>query len=198
MEVMTGARVYYYPNFMSGESFFKDGTTAKGRLNYNILNEEVEFISARGDTMAIAKEQMLNIKYLKIDTTNFYYDHGYLRKLKENKEGKLAARQYWVVVKRQKIGGYGEPISSTAAIFSATFYHIFGTFTPNLVMQENITLAKKSVYYFGDQYNLFLPANKKNLLKLFPHKKNQLENYLKSNDVDFDKLEDIEKLFDIL
>src|SRR5215218_2516795 len=139
MEVMTGARVYYYPNFMSGESFFKDGTTAKGRLNYNILNEEVEFISARGDTMAIAKDQMLNIKYLQIDTTTFYYNHGYLRKLKENKEGKLAARQYWVVVKRQKIGGYGEPISSTAAIFSATFYHIFGTFTPNLVMQENIT-----------------------------------------------------------
>ena len=112
MDVLTPAKIYYYPNFVNGQSFFKDGSTAKGRLNYNILNEEVEFINAQGDTMAIAKDQMLNIKYLQIDTTTFYYSNGYIQKLKENTTGKLLGKQLWVVTKRQKIGGYGEPTST--------------------------------------------------------------------------------------
>ena len=198
MDVLTPAKIYHYSNFVNGQSFFKDGSTAKGRLNYNILNEEVEFINAQGDTMAIAKDQMLNIKHLLIDTTTFYYSDGYIQKLKENESGKLLGRQLWVVVKRQKIGGYGEPTSTTAAIFSYTFFHLFGTFTPNLVMQENITLAKKTVYYFGDHYNLFLPANKKNFLKLYPRTKAEIEDYLKNNQVTFSKFEDLERLFDLL
>jgi hypothetical protein len=198
MDVLTIARVYYYPEFRSGQSLFKDGTTAKGKLNYNTLNEEVEFITAAGDTMAIAKDQMLNIKSLTIDTTTFYYANGYLQQLKENASGRLLRKQLWVVVKRQKIGGYDEPISSTAAIFNDTFYNLFGIFTPNLVMNENITLAKKSMYFFGDKYNLILPANKKNVTKVFSNKKKLLEDYLKNNDVDFYKLEDVVKLFDLL
>jgi len=198
MDVLTPAKIYYYPNFVNGQSFFKDGSTARGRLNYNILNEEVEFINAQGDTMAIAKDQMLNIKYLLIDTTTFYYSNGYIQKLKENTTGKLLGKQLWVVTKRQKIGGYGEPTSTTAAIFSYTFFHLFGTFTPNLVMQENITLTKKTVYYIGDHYNLFLLANKKNFLKLYSKKKAEIEDYLKNNQVNFSKFDDLEKLFDLL
>src|SRR5215211_4320633 len=198
IDVMTAAKIYHYPQFMMGQSIFRDGSTARGRLNYNILNEEVEFITAQGDTMAIAKDQMLNIKELHIDSSTFYYAHGYIQKLKENKEGKLGGKEIWVVTKREKIGGYGEAMPGTSAIFSYTFYHLFGTFSPNLVMNENITMTKKTVYYFGDRFNSFLPANKKNLLKLYSGKKRELEDYLKTNAVDFDKREDVEKLFDVL
>ena len=121
-EVATPDKIYHYPNFTDVIIFFRNNTTSDARLNYNYLNGEIEFITPKNDTLAIAKEQMLNIERVAIDTNTFFYNNGYLELVAENAVGKLLKKQMFDVVKREKLGGYGQP-TSTSAIES------YGSFT---------------------------------------------------------------------
>ena len=112
-EVATPDRIYHYPNFMKGEIFFRNNTTSHARLNYNYLNGEIEFITSNNDTLAIAKEQMLNIQRVVIDTSTFFYNNGYLELVAQSAVGKLLKKQMFYVVKREKIGGYDQPTSTS-------------------------------------------------------------------------------------
>src|SRR5664279_4278217 len=73
-EVLTPEKIYHYPQFINGKIFFRDGSTSDAPLNYSYLQGEIEFISPKKDTLAIAKEQMLNIKKVVIDTNTFFYN----------------------------------------------------------------------------------------------------------------------------
>ncbi|HZW65852.1 MAG TPA: hypothetical protein VFF23_09205, partial [Hanamia sp.] len=79
-----------------------------------------------------------------------------------------------------------------------SFQEAYGTRQFNLKVRENITLVLRTNYYFGDQYHVILPANKKNLYKVFRSKKTLIDFYLADNDVDFRKSTDIKKLFAFL
>ena len=96
-------------------------------------------------------------------------------------------------MKREKIGGYEQP-SSTSAIESYSSFVIDGQFQPNLTIKQSTTLVKVNEYFFGDAYATFLRATRKNVIKAFPKKKVELEQYLKTNVVDFSKEEDLIRL----
>jgi hypothetical protein len=197
-DVLTPQKIYLYPKFINGKILFRDGTISEAALNYNYLNGELEFIAPNKDTLAIAKNQMLNIKKVVIDTNFFFYNRGYLQQVMEGPEGRLLKRQMFDVVKREKIGGYNQPTSTSAIESYGSFTDNYGVFSPSLKIKENITLALKTDYFFNDQYNLLLPANKKNLYKVYPSKRNQIDKYLEQNSVDFRNSVDLEKLFAFL
>ena len=192
-EVITPEKIYRYPAFLPGKIIFKDGSETTARLNYNFLNGELEFISAEGDTLAIAKQQMLNIRQANMDTTVFYYDEGYLEQVASNSAGKLLMKRQYRVKRREKIGGYDQP-TSTSSIESYGSFTNEGEFNFNLKVRENITLVREPDYYFADRYNTFVRANRKNLLRLFSKQHRQIEDYLKNHPVDFKKEEDLRKL----
>lgn len=196
-DVITPKKIYRYPSFSPGKIFFKDGSETAARLNYNFLNGELEFISAEGDTLAIAKQQMLNIRHAMIDTTVFYYHEGYLEQIASNTAGKLVMKRQYRVKRREKIGGYDQP-TSTSAIESYGSFSNDGQFNFNLKVRENITLVREPEYYFADRYNTFVRANKKNLLRLFSKQHRQIEDYLKNHPVDFKKEQDLKKLVSFL
>lgn len=197
-EVATPERIYHYPNFKIGKIFFRNNTTTDARLNYNYLNGEIEFISPDNDTLAISKEQMLNIGKVIIDTSTFFYNKGYLELVAQNSIGKLLKREKFDVLKREKIGGYGQASSTSAIESYSTFKENYGTRQFNLKVRENITLVLKTNYFFGDQYHEILPATKKNIYKVFPTKKELIDSYLKENEVDFKKPGDLKKIFAFL
>lgn len=197
-EVLTPEKIYHYPQFTYGKIFFRNNTTSDARLNYNYLNGEIEFIAPNNDTLAIAKEQMLNIVRVAIDTNTFFYNNGYLELVAENAVGKLLKKQMFDVVKREKIGGYGQPSSTSAIESYGSFTQTYGEQAFNLKVRENITLVLKTNYFFGDQYHVILPANKKNIYKVYRSKKSLIDLYLKENDVDFKKPEDLRKIFAFL
>ena len=68
----------------------------------------------------------------------------------------------------------------------------------NLVPQQDIRLIKKTEYYFSDKYNKFVIATKKNLLQQFSKHSKTLNAYLKDNNIDLNKKQDLEKLFEFL
>ncbi|HEV8286682.1 MAG TPA: hypothetical protein VGQ09_20375 [Chitinophagaceae bacterium] len=196
-EVLKPDKIYRFPKFTEGKIFFKDGSWSKARLNYNFLNGEIEFIGAGNDTLAIAKNQMLNIKEVLIDSQSFVYNNVYMELAAKSDLGKLYKEQVYVVIKREKIGGYNQP-NPTSAIDS---YESFPNYNGNLAslkIRENITLALKTNYFISKDFNLFLPATKNNMMNLYRSKKDQIKSYLNQNPVDFKNGNHLKRMFESL
>ena len=193
-ESLSIKNLYEYSQFVYGKVFFKPGDSSSGRLNYNRLLDQMQFIDFKGDTLNIADPG--TIKSIRINNDLFYYDEGYVKLIKDSNTIKLAAKQTLRVVNKEKTGAYNMP-SSTSAIDSYGSYMSEGKMY-KLVPREDIVLKKQTQYYFGDKFNHFILANKKNLLRLYSKQNVSLNVYLKENNVDFTSQEDLEKLLQYL
>ena len=193
-EVASLDKAYRFPNFTNGHVYFRDGTMSAAKLNYNFLNKELEFISPRGDTLAIVKEQALNIKNVIIDSITFYYFDGYLEEMAHNENGRLLKQQFYGIQGSDKTGAYDQPSGTSAIDAYSSFLDETGR-VRKLVVRENLTLVMRTEYFIGDKYSTFLRATKKNMLDLYRKKKTQIESYLHNNNVDFSSGQDLEKLF---
>lgn len=160
-------------------------------MNYNSLTDQMLFIDPKGDTLAVKDEKA--IKFIALDKDTFYYNDGYIRLVASNSVVKLAGKQIWEVADIRKIGSHNRPSTTFAVTSYSTLTDRFGG-TQDLLLNEDLVLRKKTTYYFGDMYNHFVPAGKKNLLLLFPKEQNRLANYLKENKVNFNKKNDLEKV----
>jgi hypothetical protein len=194
-DVLTTTDIFLYPQFISGKVFFRNGIKSVAMMNYNSLTDQLLFIDANGDTLALTDEK--TIKFIALDNDTFYYDEGYIRLVASNSVVKLAGKQVWEVADIRKIGSHNRPSTTFAVTSFSTITDRLGR-TQDLLLNEDVVVRKKTTYYFGDMYNHFVPAGKKNLLLLFPKKQNSLANYLKENKVNFDKKNDLEKLIQFL
>jgi hypothetical protein len=154
----------------------------------------MQFIDFKGDTLNIAYPG--TIKSIRISNDLYYYDNGYIKLIKDNNMIKLAAKQTLRESGKNKIGAYNMA-SSASAIDSYTSL-VINNKNYNLIPREDITLTKKTEYYFGDKYNHFVLANKKNILRMYSKHDGAVSVYLKENNVEFNNREDIEKLFQYL
>jgi len=186
--------LYEYPQFVNGKVFFIPGDSSAGRLNYNRLVDQMQFIDLKGDTLNIAYAG--TIKFIRINNDLFYYDNGYLKLIKDNNTIKLAAKQTLRVSGKNKIGAYNmaSPGSAIDSYGSLTDQKVIYKLSP----REDIILKRKTEYYLGDKYNHFVLANKKNLLRLYSKQEGTVNTYLKEYNVDFTNLEDLEKLIQYL
>lgn len=181
---------YRFPAFNEGTAVFKDGGKTTARFNYHELNEEIQFITTKGDTLALADP--FSIRYITLDSILFYYSEGYLEVLINNESLKLA-RKLHLNLSWEKIGGYGQP-SPSGSIRSPNKI-ILGNTGKALSLNQDLLIQKEYTYYWIDKYNTVFKATKVNLLKLMPpDKKNIIEDYLKKNKIDFRKESDLKKL----
>lgn len=185
---------FNYPDFISGNVFFKDGTSSQALLNFNLLNEEMQFIDPKGDTLSLANEAI--IKYILIDSDTFYYSKGYLELIKGNTLVKLAKKQRLKIGDVRKIGGYDQA-SSVSAITSYSSLNN-GRQVTNLTQRAEVLLSKEITYFLGDNYNHFLPVNKKNIMKMFGKKEVGIEHFLEENKIRFNNVDDLKRLIDFL
>ena len=187
-------QIYHFPQFVEGTVVYKDGSLSRAALNYNMLISEMQFIDSKHDTLSIANEQ--TIDYITIGKDSFFYDKGYLALITGNPTVKLASRQRIKVIDKQKIGAYDQP-TSTGSVDSYNSVQS-GTRMYKLDIREDIILAKETSLYLGDKFNHFVIANKKNSIKLSSNKQNEVEKYVRENNVDFNKKEDMIKLIGFL
>ncbi|HEY5967624.1 MAG TPA: hypothetical protein VIU35_06580 [Chitinophagaceae bacterium] len=196
-DVLTTSDIYHYPQFTNGKVFLRDGSKAVGKMNYNRLYGQILFINPKGDTLALADEK--NIKFIVIEKDTFYYGEGYIRLLANNGITKLTEKQTWVLADIRKIGTHNRPTTTVAVTSLSSFTNgKDAAKSKDLIMNEDVVLKKETQYYFGDKYNFFVPASKKGLQQLFPKEHSSIEIYLKENKVNFNKKEDVEKLYQFL
>ena len=167
---------------------------AEAKLNYNHLVDEIQFIDPKGDTLALANEK--TIKLISITNDTFYYGPGYVRLLAANSIVKLAGKKIWAVGDTRKIGAYNTANSSSFITTYSSYTEHGKSF--DLTIMEDMDLRKVEHYFFGDKYNAFVLATKKNLLTLFPKQQRQIQTYLKENKIDFNRKEDLEKVVQFL
>jgi hypothetical protein len=196
-EVLSPSQIYYYPQFIYGKVFLKDGSRAGAKLNYTRLYDQMLFIDPKGDTLALADEK--TIKFIVVDKDTLYFDEGYVRLISNYGEVKLAEKQLWVVADVRKMGTHDTPKNTVAITSVGNLADPAGRAKSyDFLLNEDIIIKKEIQYYFGDEYNHFARASKKRLLLLFPKDQPGIENYLKENKVDFDNKSDLEKLAQFL
>lgn len=185
---------FRYPDFVSGNISFKDGTHSEAPLDFNLLNEEMQFIDAKGDTLSLDNEA--TIKYITINNDTFYYSKGYLELIAGNSLVKLAKKQRLKIGDVRKIGGYDQasPVSAITSYSSINN----GSQLTSLTQRADILLSKETTYFIGDNYNHFLPANKKNIMKVFGKKEAAIDKFLEENTIKYNNQNDLKKLIDFL
>ena len=186
--------LYQYPQFVDGKVFLKSGDSAVVKLNYNRFLDEMEFVDFKGDTLSITNAATFRL--IRINNDVFYYDNGYVKLIKDTNGIKLAAKQTLRLSGKDKIGAYNMADPTSAIDSYGTLIDQKGIY--HLVPREDITLAKKTQYYFGDKYNRFVWATRKNLLQQFSKQSKTLSAYLKENNVNLNSGEDLEKLLQFL
>jgi hypothetical protein len=188
-EKQTG-KMYYYPQFSPGIVKFKTGQSS-AKLNFNLMLQEMQFIDNKGDTLTIDNEQ--DVEVVTIGKDSFYYNQGFLKLLSQYGDIKLAVKQKNKIEKNEKKGVYGESYSS-AAVVSYDTYHVDKQSSVKLNSAEGSFGNTELSYYIADQGNNFILANKKNILKLFPKNKKQIEDFVAASNIDFSKEEHLKML----
>ena len=185
---------FQYPSFTQGKVVFKDGREAVAQLNYNWVLGDMQFINANGDTLSLTNEATL--KYITLANDSFFYDKQYLQLIEGNAKAKLAKNQKLKLGDVKKIGAFG---TRTSGADVTTYSSVIANSSRyNLNANQELTVETKTAYYIGDAYNHFLPANKKNLLRIFSKNEATIEAYLQDNRINFNKEEDLHKLMAFL
>ena len=180
-EVVPANEIYQFPQFVQGLVIFKDGTSAPGRLNYNRLIAEIQFIDPKGDTLSLANEQMIRTAIIGTDT--FYYNDGYVRQLAGGSRVKIGER---IAFKEyiQKPGAYGLSSATTA---TNNLSVLLNRRSVDLNVSQELVLVKNINYLIGDKYNAFVAAEKNVILKMFPDNRSAIEDFIEKNKISFIK-----------
>lgn len=181
-------KIYYYPQFISGTVLFKDGRISTARLNHNLLLGEFQFIDPKRDTLSLAEEEALT--YILISTDSFYFDKCYLQLLASGNKCKLVKRIFFQQLTQNK-GAY-DMATSTSAVTNLNGFNV--DFKYRLKLSSELVLLKSTVYLLSGKNNQFVPANKKNIVKLFPKSAKTIDAYLAANTVNFNRQEDLTRL----
>ena len=162
------------------------------RAPLNFLNREMEYRHS-GDTLAIANVE--DIRCIVIAKDTFFFNQGYLELLRSN-HIKVALKQYLKVNEVQKKDSYGN--SGSLGATDAYSSYQSGGITYKLVVNRDMVFEKILEYYLSVSNDKFVPFTRKQIIKLFPQKKETIQDYLKLNKTKFDSKEDLMKLTDYL
>src|SRR5687768_16382326 len=187
-DIVPANEIFQYPDFKQGVVVFRDGTSAPGKLNYNGLVAELQFIDPKGDTLSLANEKTILLALVGTDT--FYYSEGYVRQLTTGKHLKIGER---VAFKEfiNKPGAYGLSSATTA---TNNVSEPLNRRSQQLNVSQEVFLVKNTNYLLGDRFNGFVIADKNTVLRFLPEKKFEIEEFIDKNKTNFNRGEDLVKL----
>jgi hypothetical protein len=183
---------YRYPEFLEGKVHFMNGTSEVTMLNYNLLTGKMDFIRTP-DTLYITNKK--DIKFITAESDTFYYDKGYLEIISDGAV-KVAVKQYFKQLAVLKKDPYGVSSQGSASTSNSTLPANAQLY--KLTANQDVVFEKVLEYYLVTPSSGFVRFSKKNVMQLFPQKKDAVKAYLKSNKTDFNSREDILRLADFL
>ena len=185
--------IYLYPSFKEGMVEFKDGRRFVRPMNYNRIAATIEFISEKNDTMAFLDETA--IEHVNIGDDRFTFNPICMRFL-SSKKVKLYVYEKMKIGDNQKIGAMGIPNSSSSIESVDRIDSDQRSY--KLDLNQTLILSKSTSYYIQTSTSKILPANKKNVLNLFPKNEEALKQYIKTKNISFNKSDDLIELVKFL
>ena len=182
--------IYEYPGFEVGTAQFKNGKSGMAKMNYNHLLKEMEFINDKLDTIPLDGAESMH--YITLAKDTFYFDKVYLRQISNRNGIKLMVNQSLQLSNRQKIGGFGELNGGSVEVKEQVSSN--ASMLRTLVTKEILTFTEYKAYYFGDRFNHFKLASRKNVMDMFGKGKPGLEKFLDDIHLNYYDEADINKL----
>lgn len=187
---------YLYPEFSLGTVIYHDGRPpGSARLNYNLLEREMQFLTTRGDTMALAEEQ--TIRQIKLRDEVYVYDqNGNVLTLLGNYGSTSVAMDHSLKIANvDKEGAYGMS-SGASSIRTYNSYPTGTGATAKLEQKGDVVFSHQRVLMLISKNNLAFPASRKSVSKLYPKQKSAIEDYLREHSVQFNDAEELKKLLE--
>lgn len=182
---------YLFPEFTDGQVFFIKSSQGNGKLNYNMLVGEMQFLDNDEVLALVAKD----VAMVNINNRMFfpYKGNEFSEELLSLDKYKLRVRRKGNVAPYAKKGAYGTS-SSTSSITSYSSVSDNGQ-QYNLSVANDILITVKYYYYLvGENGKYTLITNAKTFTKQFPAFRAQIEAFVKENKIRFDKEDDLKRL----
>jgi len=185
---------YLLPKFTDGTIKMKDGNVAGGKLNYNTVVDEMQFIDDKNEILSVADPTV--VVQVIIGDRKFYYLKNYFFELVADGNILLFSR---IHVKRfeEKIGAYGGT-SSTSSITSVSSYTSDNGTLTKLNAGVKVSLQTEVVYYIALNGKYKLVLTKNDLFKLFPANKDQIKQEMDKQNIQFDSVDSFKKIIDFI
>ena len=168
---------YLMPEFGDGVIYFRGQNPARGKLNICAVDNTLRFIDDKGQELSA--ESADNILMVQIDTVKFLHNQdGFYRMYPVNSRTGIALQRNVKILVGAKKGAYGM-VDQTGSIRQySTIYSESGMY--NLTRNYPYEVSEEIYLYMG---NYVTPLTKKNLKKMFPSRKEDIDAYFKSGNL---------------
>ncbi|MDQ2720205.1 MAG: hypothetical protein M3Z26_10680 [Bacteroidota bacterium] len=177
---------YVFNEFANGTVTMKSGETFNRHLNYNILTNEMIF-NSDGKYMAIASPE--NVDTVNINDRKFIYLNNKFFEMLVNSNIPLLLEFTSSINEPGVSTGYGVTSTTTASTSYKSLVNSGGAY--ELKLPDGFTVTPGYNYWIKKDGVLLKAGSAKQLIKIFPEKKIQIEELIKKNQTSFSKRDDI-------
>jgi hypothetical protein len=187
---------YRFENFVAGYIVTPEGKRTKPmKLNFNLFSELPQFIDEKGDTLFVDGHI---VKEIYIGNTKYVHNSSkeYYEILANSPSVNLAALKFWKINRVET--SYEHPVGGgkTTGVSRTPGSQVYSEIHGRMIRDEYTVYRKDSMYYFINTKGKLFKANEDNLLKLFPDRKQQVIDCIKSNSIDLKNENDLKTLFE--
>ena len=165
---------YLMPEFRDGIIYFRGQNPAQGKLNICAVDNTLRFIDDKGQELSASSAD--NILMVQIDTVKFLRNqNGFYRMFPVNSRTGIALQRNVRILVGAKKGAYGTVDQTSSIRQYSTIYSESGMY--NLTRNYPYEVSEEIYLYMG---NYITPLTKKNLKKMFPSRKEDIDAYFKA------------------
>jgi hypothetical protein len=182
---------YRFPQFGKATLYYNNKARSEGqKFNYNVFSGNLQFVGPKGDTMDLGGQA--TIDSIVFENNVFLNKNGWME-VSTRADSVMLLKRTTIKTQVENVGAYGIS-SSTASIDNIKTYSN-GAGVYNLVLNQDVVVIEVINWFFKDNNNNLLKANKANLLQLLsPSGQAKADAYLKQNKTSFEKEGDLKKL----
>jgi hypothetical protein len=176
---------YFYDEFKIGTVHFSQGDPARARLNYNFVDQNMEFVNHQDNDAILVLVRQPNMTHIEIGNDIFVpvENRGFAQVIMDGPVTLLRKKR--IHVEGDKTGGYGQPNTTASVANVSTLPGQSGVQAfINYQFPPSVKTRTELSFYLMKNNRVF-SATRKNYLRLYSEIKPQLEEYLKQHKVDF-------------
>lgn len=167
---------YLMPEFADGIVYFRGQSPAQGKLNICAADNTLRFIDNDGKELAASPESAEKIIMVQIDSVQFLHNQdGFYRKYPVTATMGVALKRVVNIMRGAKKGAYGIVDQTSSIRQYSTLYSEGMSYNLNTGDPYEVS---ETLYLYVNQ--AIVPLTKKNLKKVFPDSKDEIDAWFKS------------------
>lgn len=184
---------YLYDSFSIGEVLMKDGKVQPAVMNYNTVTDKLIF-EQNGQLLELSNLFTVDTIYLK-DTKFIVIDNAFYEVIDTSSIPILIQHKGKLQQPKKEVGFGGT--SDVASSHNISIVQMDGNYY-NLPLPTNFKVTIDPIYSLMKDGKIVKFSSVRNLQKLFPEKKNEIQKFVKDGKLKFNNREDIEKIISFI